>query len=1746
MEMKHWKKVLAMILCLVTVMTNSSLTALASETGAVAAGSFVLTASTKDTSIIEPERIVYEKGDTIRDALIKSEHHFQGIDSEEFITAVDGVDGSYSIFTNDQNYDLNQAADTITTLEFTELLQEEIDFTKRAELLILMESYRQMDEEVKNYVPAAKAYQTALNGLRNANEDTQVLFDRLDQAIKDYDRVMNGNDITVTVQALQGTSVLKNAHITFIDENGYRRETVGTKIQLGKTGTYQFIVSDGGYNRAEGTIEITKTDQSFEVQIPEGEWFGDIKVTRPDFTDETHTSRVPYTGTQDAGTHTAEYWIEDCYGYKRGLEGELLYLYAEQGVDLPDASSTTLRTVYTGLDGEDESQELTSWESIHAQLYAALDYGMEGRTFSLEAWYDTETKGQPYRMIQSYTVTLTRIPTCLDLFLTDEKGTSLLGGFSGTTYEYDITTDSEILHVEPVLYGSEGYTSSIQLNGKTVNGSQMTLKKGLNEVTVTVSHNNGSDNTYRFHVILSDSGLVTMELKNSNYTVEVFNSNDSKITPVNGTSYALIPGETYYYIATKETYYHTMAEFTAVSGQKIAVAEPNAESAITAIALYNTGSITQRTEILPKTTFSETDFLYEYYASDALNGVAYLQASSADPYTIKATYQGVPDKNGKRTSYEKKISAAVDASAKAETLTKVYAPGAEGNVITLRAEKQGDSCIYYQDVTLKLNRQLSLNSLTIEGDAGECLLFDEDSNLIAFDRDRETYFLYVPYETASLKLRGEFYGNADSGYYALIDGEKYTELSEIICSLENAGEQKNLTMQICNDNTEAKSRTYTLHIERKEQIRVSFNLMPKTALVYMTDQIDGSRVYPDEKGIFALMPGFRYTYTVTAYGYVGKTVTDFQPDASAESKRVTVVLKEAEKNLSLEELTSAWPTFRDQNNNSILNEKLPIRAEDAVLYWARGNDSNKFDDITDGFDGYCGHPILVDDAVYTYDNTRIFRLNTVTGAIEAVSEDTLVTKSSFAIQGMTYAEGMLFVGLSNGSIQAFNAATLESLWVYEDVLGGQPNSQITYKDGYIYTGFWNSEVKYANYVCISVTDEDPADHYEQKAASWVYGRKGGFYWAGAYVTDDFLLIGTDDGEAGYRTGYAHLVSLDPKTGIVIDDLTMPHTGDIRSSITYDIDETGDYYFTSKGGYFYRVSVDEKGQIQKDSLKWVTLENGTDTQSMSTSTPTIYHGRAYVGVSGSGQFTAYSGHNISVIDLKKMEIAYQVPTQGYPQTSGILTTAYGGENDQVYVYFFDNYTPGKLRVFSDRPGQTELKETTKETFQTAQGEKSCDTGYVLFTPADAQAEYAICSPVVDEYGTMYFRNDSNYMMAIGSVIDQIEVTELPKKTVYRIGEVFDPTGMKVMATYKNGCTRDITAYVTYSEEPLSADDTEFAITFEHVMYQNQNDTAGVAYTAPMTMITLKVDEKGEENEPGVVRISGSGRYETAYKAADTYKEILGTDKFEAVIVATGKNFADALSGSYLASVKQAPILLTSGKEENIAQLHTYIRENVAENGTIYILGGTGAVPSGVDTIQTEGYRVVRISGASRYETSLKILAEAGMSGNEIVVATGKNFADSLSASASGRPIMLVKPGEALRTEQKSVLENVADGTFFVIGGTGAVSESIENELAAYGKVVRVAGKNRYDTSVKVAETFFDDVTAAVIASGKNFPDGLCGGPLAAALNAPLILTKDGDLTAADYVRAHEITSGYVLGGAGALAEETVNTIFGITE
>ena len=303
-----------------------------------------------------------------------------------------------------------------------------------------------------------------------------------------------------------------------------------------------------------------------------------------------------------------------------------------------------------------------------------------------------------------------------------------------------------------------------------------------------------------------------------------------------------------------------------------------------------------------------------------------------------------------------------------------------------------------------------------------------------------------------------------------------------------------------------------------------------------------------------------------------------------------------------------------------------------------------------------------------------------------------------------------------------------------------------------------------------------------------------------------------------------------------------------------------------------------------------------------------------------------------------------------------------------------------------------------------------------------------------------------------------------------------------------------------------------------------------------------DETYYEEEPvlEVTRIFGNTRYETSYNIASQMRELNNNARFDSIIIASGTNFADALAGSYLAAKKNAPILMSDGK--NATAIKTYIKNNVNEGGTVYLLGGTKAL-SGKVVDGLTGYTIKRLEGKDRYATNLAILKEAGVTNEEIIVATGKGFADSLSASASGKPILLVD--KTLSKDQKEFLASVKTSNYYIIGGTSAVSDKLAKEIAAYGTVERIGGKTRYQTSVMVAEKFFNTAKTAVVAYGQNYPDGLCGGPLAYTMNAPLILTENGkEADAKSFLQARGIVSGAVLGGSKLVSDKTTKNIFSL--
>lgn len=293
--------------------------------------------------------------------------------------------------------------------------------------------------------------------------------------------------------------------------------------------------------------------------------------------------------------------------------------------------------------------------------------------------------------------------------------------------------------------------------------------------------------------------------------------------------------------------------------------------------------------------------------------------------------------------------------------------------------------------------------------------------------------------------------------------------------------------------------------------------------------------------------------------------------------------------------------------------------------------------------------------------------------------------------------------------------------------------------------------------------------------------------------------------------------------------------------------------------------------------------------------------------------------------------------------------------------------------------------------------------------------------------------------------------------------------------------------------------------------------------------------------GIHRLFGPTRYETAYMAAEKMKSYPQA-KLNSVVLAYGKNYADALSGSFLAGRRRCPIILVDSN--NLDEVKQFVINNVAQRHTIYLLGGHAVIPESLENELKEYFQVVRLGGKDRYETNLAALDWFGRYENIMIVCTGANFADALSAASLNQPILLVK--NRLTQSQLDFLKSTSvDREFIILGGTSAVSTTVEKQLSEFGSVKRIAGATRYETSALVAQEFYKTAPGVVLAYGENFPDGLSGGALAAYTYSPLLLVAPGkESYAADYVTSHKIRAGYVMGGPGLISNESMHRVFGL--
>ena len=262
---------------------------------------------------------------------------------------------------------------------------------------------------------------------------------------------------------------------------------------------------------------------------------------------------------------------------------------------------------------------------------------------------------------------------------------------------------------------------------------------------------------------------------------------------------------------------------------------------------------------------------------------------------------------------------------------------------------------------------------------------------------------------------------------------------------------------------------------------------------------------------------------------------------------------------------------------------------------------------------------------------------------------------------------------------------------------------------------------------------------------------------------------------------------------------------------------------------------------------------------------------------------------------------------------------------------------------------------------------------------------------------------------------------------------------------------------------------------------------------------------------VSRVSGADRFATAVALSQSR---FSTSSSPKVFIVNGRNFPDALSAGALAAVERGVLLLV---EQNSVPSIVQAELSRLSPQSITIVGGTAVVSNGVKSLLENylpGDPVQRIAGANRYETSRAVITSGAGFDDDVdalFIATGTNFPDALAAvpaaTKENAGLVLVN-GSASRLD--SATRNLVDALnvpVYVIGGTGVVSSGIASQLQGLApEVTRVAGDDRFETSVEVALEFFENSDYAYLANGFNFPDALAAGPIAGAENSPLYLIR----------------------------------------
>lgn len=298
-------------------------------------------------------------------------------------------------------------------------------------------------------------------------------------------------------------------------------------------------------------------------------------------------------------------------------------------------------------------------------------------------------------------------------------------------------------------------------------------------------------------------------------------------------------------------------------------------------------------------------------------------------------------------------------------------------------------------------------------------------------------------------------------------------------------------------------------------------------------------------------------------------------------------------------------------------------------------------------------PIVVNGNVYLAVNKRLLKIDAESGKV--LAESNLKTTIGYTTRPI-YTNGLVIVPLDGGAVQALTADTFTTVWVTDPVSKtAQSNSQLTVDGNYLYVGTVDVDYGKGVYNNGHLT----RINILTGAVSWQHvNADEGYYWTGATVGNDFVLVPTSAGT---------VEMLSKSSGAVLGSVSVGAI--VNSSCVLSADGSH-AYLISRDGKLHVLAISDGSSRDADAATRISEERVVDLGLTGCACmPTLYGNKLIVGGEVSG------GSALAIVDLDNDFATTLVSSaDGSALPIGGIKGAplVSAQADGTYVYFTVNY------------------------------------------------------------------------------------------------------------------------------------------------------------------------------------------------------------------------------------------------------------------------------------------------------------------------------------------------------------------------------------------------------------------------------------------------------------------------------------------